>query len=302
MSTQKAFALSSVLWLTAVLAGCNNSTSKDGDASSRSAYEVEQQSAQSISNMSVAPAPVSQDIASGGSASTAAPPFLTSAAESSMIIRSGYASIEVDSLETAVQAIHRIATSFGGTVGNTTLTAGKYQVRSATIELRIPAASFDEAVGGLNGIGKLESVQSNAQDVGEEFVDVTARTANAKRLEERLVVLLATRVGKLEEVLSVERELARVREDIERYEGRMRYLQSRVATSTLTVNVHEAQPLVSPNPGRTVIGDAFLSAWKNFVGLIAAVIASLGVILPIAAVALPAVVWVRRRKRNARSQ
>jgi len=216
----------------------------------------------------------------------------------SMIIRTGSASLEVDSLELAIAAVQRIAASVGGWVGNTSLSSGDYEVRRATLELKIPAARYDEALAGLTPIGKVESVSSNAEDVGEEFVDLTARTTNARRLEERLIVLLATRTGKLEDVLNVERELARVREEIERYDGRLRYLRSRIATSTLSVTVHERAPLVSTSPGENVIGEAFKDAWRNFVRFIAALIASLGTVIPLLALlVLAALGW---RKFGAR--
>jgi hypothetical protein len=222
-----------------------------------------------------------------------------------MIIRTGSASIEVDSLEPAIAAVQQMATALGGIVGNTSLSSGAYEVRSATIELRIPSARFDEALQGLEPIGKVESVQSNAQDVGEEFVDITARVANAKRLEERLIALLANRAGKLEEVLAVERELARIREEIERYEGRIRYLQTRVATSTLTITVHEARPLVSGSPGENVIAEAFKRAWRNFVGFVAGLIASLGILIPLVIIGAPIAIgysrWERRRRAAART-
>ena len=204
------------------------------------------------------------------------------ASATSMIIRTGTASVQVDSLELAIAAVQRIATALGGWVGNTSLSAGTYEVRSATIELKVPSARYDEALAGLRPIGKVETVNSTAEDVGEEFVDLSARTANARRLEERLVTLLATRAGKLEDVLNVERELARVREEIERYEGRLRYLKTRVATSTLTVTVHERAPLVSPTPGENILGEAFKDAWRNFVRFVAAFIASLGTVIPVA--------------------
>ena len=79
----------------------------------------------------------------------------------------------------------------------------------------------------------------SAEDVGEEFVDVAARAANGRKLEQRLIDILGTRTGKLSDVLAVERELARVREDIQRQEGRMRYLRTRASLSTLSVTVHE---------------------------------------------------------------
>ena len=215
-----------------------------------------------------------------------------------MIIRSGNASLEVDSLELAIAAVQRIATSLGGWVGNTSLTSGDYQVRSATIELKIPAARYDEALTGLKPVGTIDTSASEAQDVGEEFVDVSARASNSRRLEERLVALLTTRSGKLEDVLAVERELARVREEIERYEGRLRFLRTRVATSTLLVTVHERAPLVSASPGENVLGNAFKDAWRNFVRFIAALIASLGTIIPIMLLlAIAVLLWRRVRPR-----
>jgi hypothetical protein len=135
--------------------------------------------------------------------------------------------------------------------------------------------------------------------VGEEYVDVTARVNNAHRLEDRLIALLATRTGKLQDVLSVERELARVREEIERYEGRLRYLNSRVATSTLSVTVHEPLPILGEGPGQNPIVAAIRAAWRNFVGFIAAAIASLGILIPLAVLALLGwIIYKRARKRT----
>ncbi|MGQ0646338.1 MAG: DUF4349 domain-containing protein [Gemmatimonadaceae bacterium] len=216
----------------------------------------------------------------------------------SMIIRNGSVSIEVDSLETAVAAVRALATRLGGYVGNVVMNTGEYSVRNATLEVKIPSARFEEAMTNLTPIGKVEQSSSTAEDVGEEFVDLTARMSNARRLEERLVTLLTTRTGKLEDVLAVERELARVREEIERFEGRLRFLRARVSMSTLSVTVHEEAPLVSPNPGTNVLGEAVKAMWRNFVTFIAAIIASLGVVVPIAAIAGGLYWWWRRGRRQ----
>jgi hypothetical protein len=127
--------------------------------------------------------------------------------------------------------------------------------------------------------------------------------ANARRLEERLIALLATRTGRLEDVLAVERELARVREEIERHEGRLRYLRTRAAVSTLTVNLHEPRPIVGEYPGANVIGNAFRQAWRNFVGFLAGFIASLGILIPVGLLALAGwlvlrPIWRFRRRRK----
>ena len=188
-------------------------------------------------------------------------------------------------LDAAIQRVRQLAERVGGYVGNTTTQTGKGQTRSATLELKIPAARFDEAVSGLSPLGEIESVNIQAEDVGEEFVDLTARAANGKRLEERLLALLAAKTGKLEEVVSVERELARVRGEIERLDGRLRYLRSRVAMSTLTVTVHEPAPILPPRVGPGVMGEAFRQAWRNGVEFVAALVASLGWLVPLSAIA-----------------
>jgi hypothetical protein len=212
----------------------------------------------------------------------------------SMIIRNGQASIEVDKLDPAVAKIRQLAAQLGGYIGNTSMLGGHDQVRTATLEMKIPAPRFDQALNGLNSVGKVENVNSTAEDVGEEFVDVSARVANAHRLEERLIALLATRTGKLQDVLSVERELARVREEVERYEGHLRYLKSRVATSTLSVTVHEPTPILGRTPGDNPIVAAIRQAWRYFVSFIAGSIALTGILVPLTA--LIVVGWIVYRK------
>jgi hypothetical protein len=202
-----------------------------------------------------------------------------------MIIRTGQAFIEVEKVDPAVLKIRQLAAQVGGFIANSSVSGGRDEIRQATLELKIPSQKYDEAVGSLSSIGKVETVTSNAQDVGEEFVDVTARVTNSKRLEERLISLLANRTGKLDEVLRVERELARVREEIERYEGRLRFLTSRVAMSTLTITVHEPAPILGNNPGENSIAAALRRAWRNFVALLAGLIASLGIVIPLALLA-----------------
>lgn len=217
-----------------------------------------------------------------------------------MLIRTGHAMVEVDSLELAITRVRQLAQQLGGFVANTSMDVGQRQFRQATLQLRIPAARFDEAISGLPPVGRIESVNVTTEDVGEEFVDVSARVANARRLEERLIALLATRTGRLEDVLAVERELARVREEIERHEGRLRYLRTRAAVSTLTVNLHEPRPIIGEYPGANVMGNAFRQAWRNFVGFLAGFIASLGILIPVGLLALVGWYVLRRIWRSRR--
>jgi hypothetical protein len=215
-----------------------------------------------------------------------------------LIVRTGQAGIEVDSLEPSMAQLRRVVQRVGGFVADASIQSGRNQVRSATLQLKVPASRFDDLTEGLRPLGRLQFVNVAAEDVSEEFVDLTARTANAHRLEERLIELLRTRTGKLQDVLSVERELARVREEIERMQGRVRFLKASAQLSTLSVNLYEPAPLVASIPGRSPIVEAFKTAWRNFVGVVAGVIASLGFVVPVLVLGWGAVIAGRHYRRK----
>ena len=199
----------------------------------------------------------------------------------SMLVRHGQASIEVKTLDEAVTRLRQTATQFGGFVANTALRSGKDEQRSGTLQLRVPTAQFDAAVAALSQLGKVESVNVTAEDVGEEYVDLGARLTNARRVEARLVEMLASRTGRLSDVLTVEQELARVRMEAERYEARMRWLERRASLSSLDVAIHEKLPLLDSPRGRGPIVEAFGEAWERMVGVVAWLIAALGVLIPL---------------------
>ncbi len=230
--------------------------------------------------------PYAADAVEQSTAGTAAIPAQFADTVVSLIIRFGDARIEVSDIRAAVIQLRELAQRVGGHVASSSYHGGREEIRTATLELKVPAARYDEAVAALDRVGRVEYVNSRAEDAGEEYADASARLANARRLEERLLALLMSRTGKLEEVLAAERELARVRGEIERIEGRLRYLRTRAAMSTLTVTAHEPEPLLGGRPGENPFAVALQRAWRNFVGLLAGLIAALGIILPLAALAV----------------
>ena len=197
-----------------------------------------------------------------------------------MLVRNGQASVEVKRVDDAVAKVRQTAAQFGGFVANTSLVSGRDEHRSATLELRVPTAQFDALVTALGGLGKVESVSATAQDVGDEYVDLGARVANARRVEARLVEMLASRTGKLSEVLTVEQELRRVREEIERYDARLKWLERKTALSSLEITLHEPTSVLDQR-GPSPIAEAFAEAWRRAVGVVAWCIASLGVLVPL---------------------
>jgi hypothetical protein len=215
-----------------------------------------------------------------------------------MLVRRATAGIEVDSLERAVAHARSVAARHGGIVANAQVASGRHEVHRAVIQLRVPSDRFDGLLGELRAMGRVEAVNVSTQDVGEEYVDMEARLVNLRRLEARIVELLANRTGKLADVLNVENELARIRGEIEQVEGRRRYLQRAASMSTLELTLHERDPIIANTPVRSPIAHAVHRAWRNCVDVVALCISALGILVPVGVLVTALVLaarWFKRR-------
>jgi hypothetical protein len=293
-SEQPASSDSSSMATASVGNGAGNIGSFSGrDAAKSEMMAVTAQSAPAARAPSMMPAPAPEPAGQRADVSLGMPiPSIDPAG--AMLVRHGQASIEVKAVDDAVSRMRQTATQFGGFIANTSVRTGKDEQRSAMLQLRVPSAQFDGAVAALSQLGKVESVNVNAEDVGEEYVDLGARLANARRVEARLAEMLATRTGKLSDVLTVEQELARVRQEAERYEARMRWLERRATLSSLDVSIHEKIPLIDAPRGRGPIIEAFAEAWERMVSFVAWLIAMLGILVPLGALLLLGALVVRR--------
>ncbi len=241
-----------------------------------------------------APSPARDDEAPADRALATSGAFPPGDPAGAMLIRHGQANVEVRHVDDVVNKVRQTAAQLGGFVANTSLRSGKDEQRAATLEVRVPTAQFDALLAALNSFGKVETVSATVQDVGEEYVDLGAREANLRRVEARLVEMLASRTGKLSDVLTVEQELRRVREEIERYDARLKYLERRTAYSSLDVSLHEPLPLLERQPGPGPIVIALGEAWDRAVGFVAWLIASLGLLIPLGLLLGAGVVVARR--------
>lgn len=107
------------------------------------------------------------------------------------------------------------------------------------LTIRIPSDKFDFFLSKISeSAEKLDSKNINVLDVTEEYIDVEARVKTKKELENRYQELLK-QARNVNEVLSIEKELAKQREEIESVEGRFRFLKDRISFSTLTVTYYQ---------------------------------------------------------------
>jgi hypothetical protein len=114
------------------------------------------------------------------------------------------------------------------------------------ITVRVPAARFFETVGRLEKLGDVTQRDVSAQDVTEEYLDIEVRLRNARAMRDRLEQLLA-KANTVQDSLMIERELNRIASEIERMEGRLKFLRDRAAYSTITISF-ESKRLATPPP------------------------------------------------------
>ncbi len=162
------------------------------------------------------------------------------------IIYTATVDLVTDDLNALEPKLLALVTESGGFVAETNQTGSAGGQRSATWRIRVPVDAYDGFLQKTRTLGEVRSVRVNSQDVTEEFVDVTARVGAKKVQEQRLIDLIKNATGNLEEVLKVEGELARVRAEIERMEGRLRFLKDQTDLTTVTVSVSEIKDYVPP--------------------------------------------------------
>ncbi len=110
---------------------------------------------------------------------------------------------------------------------------------SVTISIRIPADKFDSILDEIaKGVEKFDSKNIRISDVTEQFLDIEARLKTKKTLELKYLEILK-RARTVREILDVERELGKLRSDIESTERRLKYLQNQVSFSTLNITFYK---------------------------------------------------------------
>ncbi len=181
-----------------------------------------------------------------------------------MLIRTGSLRMRVEDVPHAHEEVARIAREANGYLASTSLTSEHGPPR-AHMTIRVPSANLEDVIREIAALGKVLKREISTQEVTEEYVDLTSRRRNLEREEERLLELLK-RAGKISDLLQVEQYLGNVRGQIERIAGRMRYLENRVAFSTLNVNLEGPEPAPSVGGPAWTATDVYRQALRSLRG------------------------------------
>ena len=189
-------------------------------------------------------------------------------------------SIAHGSFDDKVDDVHAIVDSYSGFVVSSTASQGSdKRLVQGSLDLRIPAESYDDALARLRQLGKVEALEESGQDVSQEFVDLNARIRQLRAVEAQLLELLQ-QADDVPAALAVQNQLSQVQLDLEQARGRLQYLDNRVSYATISLAMHEAAA-VAPKGGGFSIVDAWATAGSAFLTVIGWIFIGIAVAAPV---------------------
>ncbi len=162
------------------------------------------------------------------------------------IISQASLSVEVEDVTGAVAQVRVIAETRGGFISQVA-TSGTPGRQRSDLVVRVPQGEFFDTLESIKGLGKVWAENAGSEDVTEQFIDLEARLRSALREEQSLLSLLE-RADTVSNILTIERELARVRSDIERLQGQINYLSRRVDLATISVALFPPEERLADPP------------------------------------------------------
>jgi hypothetical protein len=148
---------------------------------------------------------------------------------------------EFDPIPAEIETLAREHDAF---IADSSIDTATGRPRSGSWTIRVPVARYDSLLDAAGKLGELQRRTADSREVTAEYYDLESRLRNKEREEARLLEHLEEATGTLEEILTVEKELARVRTEAEQVEGQLRLLKDLAALSTVTLNITEIQGYV----------------------------------------------------------
>jgi len=155
------------------------------------------------------------------------------------LIRNANVQFEIVSFDDAVQKITAFANEERGYVATTSSEKQANGKLKGEIGVKVLPENLDHFLQKVRALGELKNQTLGTEDVTKAYFDTDARLKNARVMEQRLIDMLKMKTGKVSDLLQVEKELGRVREEIEKMQGELKYWDSQVQFAIVTISLSE---------------------------------------------------------------
>lgn len=155
------------------------------------------------------------------------------------LVRSASAELEVQGFDEATQKITTFAGEDGGYVATTSSQKQENGKLRGEVVVKVLPEHLDRFLGKLRGLGELKNQTLGTEDITKQYFDTDSRLKNAHAMEQRLVEILKKKSEDISDLLQVEKEIGRVREQIEQMQGALKYMDAQVQFATVTITLAE---------------------------------------------------------------
>jgi len=162
-----------------------------------------------------------------------------SATDQRKLIRNANVELEIISFDDAVQKITAFAKEERGYVATSNSEKQANGKLRGEVVVKVLPDNLDRFLQKIRGLGELKNQTLGSEDVTKAYFDTDSRLKNARVMEQRLIDMMKTKTGKVADLLQVEKELGRVREEIEKMQGELKYWDSQVQLATVTISLAE---------------------------------------------------------------
>ncbi|MFH1360607.1 MAG: DUF4349 domain-containing protein [Candidatus Omnitrophota bacterium] len=198
------------------------------------------------------------------------------------LIKKAKMTLEVKNCEDTAKRIADIAVHYEGYVLSSDIKSYQGGSKRGTTIFKVLPKFLENALADLKTLGRVDSLEVKGEDVTEEYVDLKARLDNAEAVRQRMLKVLDEKAKDVKDILQVEKELARIGEEIEKIKGRMKYIDTQVDLSTVTVDYYETQSMtLSPIKAGEKFKQTIRTAAETFVNVFNGIIVLVSGLLPI---------------------
>jgi hypothetical protein len=191
------------------------------------------------------PAPAERVIVTGSNIPTAEEtgpnPVETSvsALANRKLIRNAQVELEIASFDDAVQKITAFANEDRGYIATTSSEKQSNGKLKGEIVVKVVPENLDRFLQKIRGLGELKNQTLGTEDVTKAYFDTDSRLKNSRVMEQRLIDMLKKKSDDINDLLQVEKELGRVRQEIEQMQGELKFWDSQVQFATVTISLAE---------------------------------------------------------------
>ena len=183
------------------------------------------------------------------------------------IIQRAEMRFQVEDLKKSTKQIEALTDRYKGFISGMNQTNATYSINNSLL-IRIPSEKLKAFISEI----EKESIHTNytrinSTDVTEEYLDITTRLVTKKEVRDRYIEILRNKAKTVKDVLDAEEKIRIIQEEIESIEGRLKYLDSKTAMSTINVEIYQKveyvkSPQVFEKPFITKVKEGFLDGWE----------------------------------------